>query len=469
MLFIAFLGHSANGFASPDANDLRREVQELEADHDRATAAIYALQSGGGPAAMAIVDAWPSLSVVAKKRAILVLRTLAEHEDEAVEALALAARADDAAVRAEALEALRRSGARGRSGLASLLADEQVGDRAAAILARGGPDDAISTLLEAMAQSGGSDRPGLRDALVVAVDRADDSERALRAWLDESPPPPSVASAALALSRTGRPADVLSSYIETSIPAADDFDTRWRLLRSAVAAGVSEPIDRWVEAQLRDAEPWMLRAAAVDAITARGARDLARPALHDPYPRVRAGAAQALAGDRTSMIERATLARKDVWPMVRAAAVRSLRSEGDALPIVIAAVDDSMSMVRVAAIEVLAGAPHDQGWESVHRRLRATNEWPQVTEAAIDYVGTHCRTDAAESLFIVVMRAASSQATTDDLNNAARAIEALRLLGTSEARAMIEQLRVTDSVPPTLKLALDAPLPDSSRCATPAP
>jgi hypothetical protein len=464
---LVVLGHAANGFAAPDGEDLQREVQELEADHDRATAAIYTLQAGGELAATAISDAWPSLSVVGQKRAILVLRALAAEQNEAVRALAVAARAEDDAVRAEALEALRRSGVRGRSGLASLLADERVGDRAAAILAREDPDDAIPTLLQAIAERGGSDRAGLRDALVVAVDRADDPESALRAWLGRSPPPTSVASAALALSRTGRPADVLSSYIEASIPAAEDFDTRWRLLRSAGAADASEPIDRWVEAQLRDAEPWMLRAAAVDAITARGARDRARPALHDPYPRVRARAAQALCGDRTSMIERATLARKDIWPMVRAAAVRSLRSEGEALPIVIAAVDDSMSMVRAAAIDVLVGTLHDQGWESVHRRLRATNEWPQVTEAAIDYVVAHCRTDAAQSLFVVVMRAAPSQATTDDLNNAARAIEALRLLGTPDARAMIEQLRATASVPPTLKLALDAPLPDSSRCGAP--
>ena len=468
MFLLGLLGHAANGYAAPNAKDLRREVQELEADHDRATAAIQSLQDGGGQAATAISDAWPSFSLVAKKRAILVLGALADEEDEAVEALLVAARAKDEAVRARALEALRKGGARGRIGLASLLGDDEVGDRAAAILARSDPDAAIATLLDAMAEPGGSERSGFRDALVVAVDRAEEPEPALRSWLDESPPPSSVASAALALSRTGRPGEVLVSYIETSLPAADDFDTRWRLLRSAVVAGASEPIDDWVEAQLRDAEPWMLRAAAVDAITARGSRERARPSLRDPYPRVRAGAAEALSGDQASLVERATLARKDVWPMVRAAAVRSLRSEGEALPIVIAAVDDPMSMVRAAAIEVLVGTSHDQGWESVHRRLRASDEWPRVTEVALEYVVAHCRTDAVESLFVVVMRAAPSQATTDDLNNAARAIEALRLLGTREARAMIEQLRETASVPPTLKLALDAPLPESSRCPAPA-
>jgi hypothetical protein len=91
-----------------------------------------------------------------------------------------------------------------------------------------------------------------------------------------------------------------------------------------------------------------------------------------------------------------------------------------------------------------------------------------VTAAAIEYARTHCRTDAAESLFRVVMRAAPSHALTDDLNNAALAIEALSALGTPEAEAFIAQLRVTPEVPPTLKMALEQPLPSSVRCASPS-
>ena len=164
------------------------------------------------------------------------------------------------------------------------------------------------------------------------------------------------------------------------------------------------------------------------------------------------------------MIDRATLARRDTWPMVRASAVASLRTEGDALPVIVASVDDSMSVVRIAAIEALTPASHDEGWDRIHRRLRATNEWPSVISAAIAYVIAHCRTDAAESLFRVVMRAAPSHALTEDLNNAARAIEALRMLGTAEANAVIERLRAIPEVPPTLKMALDQPVPDGAVC-----
>jgi phosphoserine phosphatase len=118
---------------------------------------------------------------------------------------------------------------------------------------------------------------------------------------------------------------------------------------------------------------------------------------------------------------------------------------------------------------VLIPVPHDEGWDRIHARLRASKEWPEVTAAAIEYVVAHCRTDAAESLFRVVLRAAPSNALTDDLNNAARAIEALRHLSTPEANSVIEQLRATPEVPPTLQMALDAPLPDSEICTAAPP
>jgi hypothetical protein len=346
-----------------------------------------------------------------------------------------------------------------------LLADPEVGDRAASALARADADLAVGHLLRALAGEGGADRAGLREALALAVARAKAPGSKLYAWLRQQPPPASVASAALALSTVDARSNEVASFVAYAMSGADDFATAWRLLQSASAAAPSVPIDRWLARQLTEPDPWMLRAAAVDAISARGARPEVRPTLADSHPRVRARAALALSGDQESLIERATLARRDTWPMVRAAAVESLRSESDALPVIVASIDDPMSIVRVAAIEALAPAPHDEGWERIHQRLRATNEWPDVTRAAIGYAIAHCRADAAESLFRVVMRAASSSARTEDLNNAALAVEALRGLGTSEADAVIERLRAAPEVPPTLKMALERPLNDEARCA----
>jgi hypothetical protein len=153
--------------------------------------------------------------------------------------------------------------------------------------------------------------------------------------------------------------------------------------------------------------------------------------------------------------------------MVRASAVRSLRNDPDAAAVIVAAVDDSMSAVREAAVESLTDAPHEEGWGRVHRRLRDGNEWPNVTAAAIAYVVAHCRADATESLFRVVLRATRSNALTEDLNNAARAIEALRALGTPQSAAFVERLRETPGVPPTLKIALERPLEPGSECTPP--
>ncbi|MFW2386695.1 MAG: HEAT repeat domain-containing protein [Polyangiales bacterium] len=463
---------ASSALAAPDSVAVADAVAALEGDHDEATAAVYVLQAGGARAAKQIQGAWPRLSPLAQKRAIGALFNLAREQDAAFDTLAEAARSQDQDVRDRAFAALRRSGVRGQEAFVALLDDVEVGDRAAALLARVAPADAIRPLLDSIATGDGSERPGLRAALVTAVQRAEadaDTNAVLRAWLGSSPSTPAVASVALGLAGLEPQRALMTSFVEKAVPSAAEFSTTWRLLKSSAAAGPSKALDRFAKEQAAGAEEWMLREAAVDAMTARGLREGARPSLNDPYPRVRASAATALSGDDETMLGRATLARRDTWPMVRAAAVRSLRTEGEALPVVVASVDDSMSLVRAAAIETLSLATHDEGWDRIHRRLRARNEWPQVTEAAIHYVVAHCRSDAAEALFFVVMRAAPANAVTEDLNNAARAIEALRALGSPEALAAVEQLRSTPGVPPTLKMALEEPLSEDVGCSGSAP
>ncbi|MGB8330760.1 MAG: hypothetical protein WCE62_11590 [Polyangiales bacterium] len=451
--------------ASPDAAAIADAVRDLDAGHDRALSASYVLQAGGEQAALKIRDNWQYLSLLGQRRALSPLSRLASDYDAAIEALVVAARSDDEEIRAAAFAALERSAPRGRDGLVVLVFDPVVGDRAAASLARTDPTFALEPLLSAMQGAAGADRPGLRYALAAAVRRSeDDPERRVRNWLAGGPDPAAVGSAAAGLASIEDHRELIAALIEYAAPKSNDFPTAWRLLQSAKAAGPSEQVDRWVRSQLDGPEQWMLREAAVDAITARGHRQDARASLGDPYPRVRARAAMALSGDSASLVGRATLARRDIWPMVRADAVRSLRTEGEAIPVIVAAVDDSMSMVRVAAIEVLTASSHEEGWARIHRRLRASNEWPQVTVAAIDYVVAHCRTDAVQALLRLVLRASPSDAGTDDLNNAARAIVALRILGTPEAEAAVEQLRLRQGVPPTLKMALEQPLAEDSRC-----
>ena len=449
---------------------IERAVSDLEADHDQATAAVHLLRSGGAQAASAIRDAWPSLSPTARQRALGVAASLAPSHDAAFDVLVEAARSGDRHLRKLALSALGRMAARGREGLVTLLADPTVGGSAAFMLAQSDPQFAISPLLAAMARPGGEDRRDFRDALASAVRRAGDSaDEELVDWLASGPPAAAAASAAMGLAVLDGHGEGLASLIEYALSDADDFATAWRLRQGAGAAGPSTTVDAWVRSQLTGPEEWMLRQAAVEAIDARGHREDARGSLDDPYPRVRKSAAQALSGDPKSLLARATLARRDAWPMVRAAAVTGLRDEPDAVPVIVAAVDDSMSMVRAAAIDALRPASHDEGWDRIHLRLRANNEWPAVTEVAIDYAAAHCRADSVDALARIILRARSSQALTEDLNNAARAIEALRIIGTPDAQNAIAQLRQTDWVPPTLKMALERPLPEGAECRSKSP
>lgn len=456
-------------WAAPARVPIQEAIQALEMDHDQALAAAYELEAGGLSAAKALREAWPTMSLLAQARAIDPLIQLAAKHTPALQTLVEAARSEDARIQTLGLAALERVDPRGREGLVALLGDPRVGDRAAQALARSSPTFAIGPLLAAVSTGGGPDRPELRQALALATERSQEAAPKLTAWLQSGPPSPALASVALGLSATDDQRSIVARLIEVALGEPSDFATDWRLLRSAGRAAPSASIDRWLGDQLREAPEWMLREAAMEALALRGHGAQARGSLGDPYPRVRVRAAQILAGDEESWLARAKLARRDPWPMVRAAAVQSLRGEAQALPVIVAAVDDSMSVVRTAAIEALREQPESDGWERVHRRLGDSSEWPSVTAAAIDYAVAHCRFDAVGSLVRVVLRAAPGSARTDEINNAARAIEALRMLRTPEAQSAVESLRNAGGVPPTLKMALDRPLPEDVGCSSARP
>lgn len=223
-------------------------AQALDDDHDRALEAARALQAGGEPAAEALRDGWDGLSVQAQRRAFDPLSSLAMDEDAAVDCLLAAARNGDSETQEAALLALRRAGPRGQAGIASLLGDPKVGERAATTLARTDPDAAIGPLLGAIESEGGSDDSGLRTALGTAVDRATvDASTSVADWLRGGPSSAAAASAALGLAPVDAQQSSVTALVEYAIPnAQDDFATEWRLARGAAAAGPSETIDRWL-------------------------------------------------------------------------------------------------------------------------------------------------------------------------------------------------------------------------------
>ncbi|MBT8467182.1 MAG: hypothetical protein KJN97_00425, partial [Deltaproteobacteria bacterium] len=229
----ALFGVVETARATADPAAIASAVRELDADHDRATAAVYVLQTGGERAAKQIRAAWPTISLLGQKRAVGALTRLAVHHDAAIESLVAAARADDADLRDRAFAALRQLGSRGSRALAALVSDPAVGDRAASTLARADPDFAIAPLLEAMGEPAGADRPALRAALGNAAQRAEgDADTTLRAWLADEPGVSAVASASLGLvGLEGRRA-VMTSLIAYAAPRSQDFPSAWRLLQA---------------------------------------------------------------------------------------------------------------------------------------------------------------------------------------------------------------------------------------------
>ena len=227
-MWLAFWGSPAA--AAPNPTAIANAVRNLDADHDRAIAAVYVLQAGGERAAEQLRDAWPSLTLLGKKRAVGALSQLAKEHDAAVEVLVEAARSEDKELRDQAFATLRRTTPRGRDGLVVLLADPVVGDRAASLLARTEPDFAIEPLLRAIDEEGGADRAGLRGALGTAVQRSHrNAEQQLRKWLAEEPGTAAVASAAMGLASADVHRDVVASLVEYAASKPADFPAKWRL------------------------------------------------------------------------------------------------------------------------------------------------------------------------------------------------------------------------------------------------
>jgi hypothetical protein len=244
-----------NVSAASDPVAIADAVRNLDADHDRAIAAVHVLQAGGERAAKQIRDAWPSLSLLGRKRALGALSPLANRHDAAIEALIEAARSEDEGLRSRALAILRRITPRGRDGLVELLSDPVVGDDAASLLARTDPNFAIEPLLRAITDEGGADRPGLRGALGTAVQRSgNDAKRRLRAWLAEEPSAAAVASAAMSLTSLDDYRGVIASFVQYAVATPIDFAAKWRLLQSAGAAGASDDVDRWVRSQVGESD-----------------------------------------------------------------------------------------------------------------------------------------------------------------------------------------------------------------------
>lgn len=415
-------------------------VDAMNGEGQRADdAALYALTLGA-PVLPALEGGWSGLGAPGKRRALRVLAALAPREAGARRLLVRGLADAEASIRDGALGALAGAGPAGLAELVPLVAEPgTLGDAAALALARDAPEIAIAPLLDATARAGGSERPALREALgLVTRNVPEGTVTQVRSW-SASAEVPIAARAALALALAPVPEahGVVGSLLADAATAASEFPDLWRFVHAAAALPAQPATDAWLGKLARGEARWMLRTAALEALEARhsaGAREAARAALADPYPRVRLEALGMLADDPTSFARIAEHARRDTWTMVRVAAIEAIALQPGAEKVLREAVGDRRRRVRAAAIDGLARAGVKSAWPLVEEKLTDDEEWPEVASAAVRYVRTLCVREAEDALLATLERGMRPDAWEPDVRLALEAFGALAALGGEGAR-----------------------------------
>lgn len=444
-------------------------VAALADDGDRATEAARLLGSLGAAAVARTAQAWDDLTPLGRRRAVRVFADHARTDPAARAALMRGAGDPDAEVRVRAVEALVGAGDAARPALQELLrVPGDAGDLAALALAQRHPGEALPSILAGLEAEGGSERPVLRRALRVAVQRAEENvaAEALGAWSNTERSVAASAACAVALAPLPPVRQVAAKLVRGSFRRAERFEDEWRLVAAARELPSDPDVDPWLAQLAREADEWMLRAAAVEALVARQAGDageVARAALEDPYPRVRAAAVGALEGEADATYAIATRARRDPWPLVRARAVKALAPHPRARPVVRSALGDRAEQVRAAAIGALARARDRGAWPSIASRLTDDDEWPSVISAGVAFARELCVAEAREPLIAVLRRGIRPNAWAPDVDVAVEALGALVDLGGEAAREALT-IAGRPSSPPQLRAAAQRARTAAPRC-----
>jgi hypothetical protein len=407
---------------------IERAITTLVQDDTQAGALAEQLEQLGPSAAEALAARWQELSTPAKRRSLRVLARALDREPVRA-AILDSARSDDPELRDAALSTLERTGAPGRAALRTLIdTPGPAGDRAVALLAR--PEE-LPTLLTSLASAGGSERASLREAIQSALRK--DPARALATittWRASSPSAPAQVALALALARAGLAGEA-AQLADTLLDQAKEFPERYRLANALALATPSAPGDAWLTHEASEAQEWMQRRAAFEALVRRGATDL--PALadklsHDAYPRVRAAAVQPLLmADRRAIVD--VMLVEDEWPLVRAQAALALARAPDHRAALEGALADPSSRVRRAAVEALTLARSAVSWPAVEKRARATTEALDVRMAAVTFAGSLCLAQARDTLRALVARIDAPDASEGETELALEALRTLHQLG----------------------------------------
>jgi hypothetical protein len=406
-------------------------VARLSTPGEAGAAAVPALLQLGPPGIVAVVGAFDALDGLGRARALDVIENAAC--DTAAPLYARLLGSDDTG-RRRAEQRLRACGEAGRAALRQAFeqATGEAGVQLARELALIAPSLAVELLGPRLAAAAVEHRPGYRDALSRAVrdPAAEPGSRrllqarglglateldVLRALNERLPNLQPEASVAL-----GR-----------VIEGARTFEQRYLAIVPASRLAATDPAAAaFVEAALRDPDPY-LRAAA-----ARLAPRLPRlapgllAATRDPGVRVREAATSrvgelGLPGASPALIERL---RDDHWPLVRSAAARSLAGVGrsaEADVALVGALRDGSPDVRTAALRGLGQRGTASAVPMIAERFSDAREVSAVRAAAARALGDLCDASQLEALTRAARELLADRPSPDDVTVGAAALAAL--------------------------------------------
>lgn len=371
-----------------------------EAGLDGGEEAARLLVELGPHGAAALAEALPTMTVAGARRAV---RLLATAPGEGVSMALVRALSRDALEDAVSA-ALRRRGATALAALASVVHTEP---RAAALIAAsGGP---AGPKLRALAPALGADgavwhaaRTALRDVL-----REASREGLLEAWLAALPGGVRERSRALrvAAEALGDDATALARVTATARALWDDtealddaerFEVRYRVLPAL--AGDAEGVRLLAAVLTTEADPDLRAEAARVLARCEDGTEALLAALGDRTPRVRAAAAEALAGRGAALDALVRALAHDRWPSVRAAAALALAREPRAAAALLDALDDRSMVTVRAVLAALALNPS----EGVAARLVAFVDEgrrnPSLRREAVEVLGARCDRSVSNDL-----------------------------------------------------------------------
>lgn len=440
----------------------------------RGEEAAALLRRAGDEGLAAVVAEYAAMDARGRALAVDVASSVGSCKGPAAELLTRALADRDVEVRRRALGRIERCGK--SAGDALVLAvrsdDEAVRAAAAPLLATVASSVAIEPLAEQMGKGGSETRRAVRGAFARAAASAS-RDRLLNLLTKRDLP--LVARLDL-LRATGAKLPELRPEADAAIAdllrGSPDMPTRYLLAQplahlARAPDATSGELSRLAELARRDPD-WAVRARAVEL--AAGIAPLASTivaAAGDPEPRVREAALRAMA--QTSLVAGAAAASqalaKDDWTFVRMAAADALGALPDE-PVTTTSLakglGDASPKVRWTSLSALGKRHAITQAPLVRERLDDSREDPEVRAFAARTLGAMCMQNAVDRLTKLAHLARSPVDEADDRIGMA-AIEALGALHPQDLEARLAPLRSKDVRTP-VRRAADRALSEPASC-----